>query len=95
MDERNGPRTVVVTNRDGLHARPCSVIARTVWKYRANVTIRKGNRSVDASSVLDLMSLAAGRGTKLVLSATGPEAAEVLETLGRLFADEFGVSYPN
>jgi len=48
---------------------------------------------VDASSVLDLMTLAATQGTELVISATGPESTEVLETLARLFADEFGVAY--
>ena len=37
-DEGYGSRTVVVTNRDGLHARPCSVIVTAVGRYRANVT---------------------------------------------------------
>jgi phosphocarrier protein len=92
-DEGYGSRTVVVTNRDGLHARPCSAIVDTVGRHRANVTVQKGSQAVDASSILDLMSLAASQGTELVLSATGPDAVEVLEALVRLFADEFGVSY--
>ena len=85
--------TVVVTNRDGLHARPSLAIVNTVGRYQANVTVQKGSQAGDASSVLDMMSLAATQGTELVLSATGPDAVEVLETLDRLFADEFGVSY--
>ena len=92
-DEGYGSRTVVVTNRDGLHARPCSAIVTAVGRYRANVTVQKGSQVVDASSVLDLMTLAATQGTELVISATGPEAAELMETLVRLFADEFGVAY--
>ena len=92
-DEGYGSRTVVVTNSDGLHARPCSAIVNTVGRYRANVTVQKANKVVDASSVLDLMTLAATQGTELVISATGPEAAEVLEALVRAFADEFGVAY--
>jgi phosphocarrier protein HPr len=91
--EDYGTRTVVVTNRHGLHARPCSAIVNTVGRHQANVTIQKSSQAVDASSVLDLMTLAATQGTELVISATGPEAAEALETLVRLFADEFGVAY--
>ena len=92
-DEGHEVRTVVITNRDGLHARPCSAIVNTVGRYRAKATVQKGNQVVDASSVLDLLTLAATQGTELVISATGPEAAELMEALVRLFADEFGVAY--
>lgn len=84
---------VIVTNRDGLHARPTVIIVNTVGKYRANVTIRKGGQAGDASSAIDVLSLAATQGTELILSATGPDAAEVLEALDHLFATEFGVAY--
>lgn len=93
MDEGYESRTVVVTNRNGLHARPCSAIVNAFGRRQANVTIQKGSQVVDASSVLDLMTLAATQGTELVVSATGPEAAEVMEAIVRLFADEFGVAY--
>ena len=91
--EDYGTRTVVVTNRNGLHARPCSTIVNAVGKHQANVTIQKGSQTADASSILDLMTLAATQGTELVISATGPETVEVMEALVRLFADEFGVAY--
>ena len=92
-DEGYGSRTVVVVNRDGLHARPCLAIVNVVGRHQANVTIQKGSQVVDASSVLDLMTLAATRGTELVVSVTGSETAEVMEALVGLFADEFGVAY--
>ncbi len=84
---------VIVTNRDGLHARPSVAIVNTVSKYRASVTIRKGDQTVDASSTIDVLSLAATQGTELVVTAMGPDALEVLEALDGLFATEFGVSY--
>jgi len=93
MDEGYGSRTVVVSNRHGLHARPCSAIVDMVGRHRANVTVQKGSQTADGASVLDLMALAASQGTELVLSATGPDAAEVLEALDHLFATEFGVAY--
>ncbi|MBC8869210.1 MAG: HPr family phosphocarrier protein [Planctomycetes bacterium] len=92
-DEGYGSRTVVVSNHHGLHTRPCSAIVDVVGRHRANVTVQKGSQTVDASSILELMSLAASQGTELVLSATGHDAAEVLEALVHLFANEFGVAY--
>ena len=86
-------RTVTVTNRHGLHARPAVNIVKTVRKYDAQVTIIRGNQVADATSVLDLLSFGAGQGTKLLLSAKGRQAAEVLEALAGLFADEFDVDY--
>ncbi len=78
-------RTVLVAHQQGLHMRPCSVIVDTVGRHQANVTVQRGSQSANAASMLGLLSLAAAEGTELILSATGPEAEEVLETLARLF----------
>lgn len=78
-------RTVTVTNVDGLHARPCVAIVKTVSRHQAHVTIQKGTQSVNAGSVIDLLSLAAPQGTQLVLTATGSEAEEALEAVVDLF----------
>ena len=87
-------RNVVVTNRHGLHARPCLAIVNTVKERDANVTVRKGSQIADASNFHALMCFAATQGTELVLSATGPEAESVINRLANLFTDEFGISYP-
>ncbi len=78
-------RTVTVTNVDGLHTRPCVAIVKTVSRHQAHVTIQKGTQSVDAASVMDLLSLAATQGTELVLTATGAEAERTLEAVAGLF----------
>ena len=89
-DHWNGPkavtRTLRVTHQHGLHLRPCSAIVTIVGRHLANVMIQKGGQSADASSILDLVSLAATQGTELVLTATGPEAEESLEAMVGLFA---------
>ena len=85
--------TVIVTNRDGLHARPSLAIVQTVGKYDAHVTVHKGSQCANASSALDLLSLGAAQGTELVLTATGPDSQQVLAELQLLFANEFGVTY--
>ncbi len=86
-------RTVTVTNRHGLHARPAVAIVKTVRKYDAQVTIRKGNQVVDADSIFDVLSLGATQGTKLFLSAKGRQAEEAIDALARLFDAEFEVDY--
>jgi phosphocarrier protein HPr len=86
-------RTVLVTNAKGLHLRPCSAIVTVVRRHRADVTVQKGNQSADATSILDLLSLAAPPGTELVLSATGADADEALDALASLFGDKFEIVY--
>ena len=93
MSAETFTRTVTVTNRHGLHARPAVVIVKTARKYEAQVTIHRNGQSVDAASILDLLSLGATQGTELILSANGPQAEEVVDALARLFDDEFDVDY--
>lgn len=90
--ERRSPKTatrsVKVNQPDGLHLRPCMAIVSTVGKHRANVRIRKGSQSVDATSILELLTLAASPGTELVLSATGADSQEALDAVASLFASD-------
>jgi phosphotransferase system HPr (HPr) family protein len=91
MWQKSATRTVVVSNPTGLHARPSVAIAATVKKYQATVEIRRGNQTVNAGDVLQLLTLGAPQGTELVLMAKGPDAEEVLTALESLFADGFGM----
>jgi phosphotransferase system HPr (HPr) family protein len=93
MPTETATRNVTVTSPHGLHARPSVVIVKTVRQYDAQVTICRNGQSVDAASILDLMSLGAAQGTELVLSAKGPQAEEVLEALARQFEAEFEIDY--
>jgi len=53
------------------------------------VVVHKGAQSVDAASILELLTLAASHGTELVLSATGAESQEVLDAVAGLFDGGF------
>ena len=83
---KDATRTVRVTRQEGLHLRPCSAIASTVSKHQAKVTIQNGTQSANATSIFDLLSLAATQGTELVLFATGTEAEEALDAVVGLFS---------
>ena len=86
-------RKVIVTSRHGLHVRPCVAIVNTVAGRQANVTIHTDRQSVAAADLMGLLSLGASQGTELTLTATGPEAEEVLDALTGLFQGQFGVAY--
>jgi phosphotransferase system HPr (HPr) family protein len=83
-------RIVVVRNRNGLHARPSSVLAETALRFTdTQLTIRKGGTEVDAKSIMELLLLAAAAGTELTLVASGPSASDAVRTLAELFEREF------
>ncbi|MHC4959354.1 MAG: HPr family phosphocarrier protein [Planctomycetota bacterium] len=85
-------RNVTVLNRNGLHARPSSVLAEAALKFsRTSITLRKGEMNVDAKSIMELLLLEAAHGTELVMSASGPEADEAIEALTALFLREFDI----
>lgn len=89
---RSATRHVQVARPAGLHARPSLAIATAIRPFDAKVTIHSGDRTADASSVLEILTLGAAQGADLELRATGPEAEEALEALVRLFADDFGLA---
>lgn len=83
-------RVVVVRNRNGLHARPSSVLAEAALRFTdTELILRKGSTEVDAKSIMELLLLAAGPGTELTLVASGPSAAEAARALSELFEREF------
>ena len=83
-------RTVELTNKMGLHARPSTQIATTASRYAAEVQIGKDDTVVDAKSVLELLMLAAECGTELVVTAEGDDAKAAVAALVELVKGRFG-----
>ncbi|MEX0701041.1 MAG: HPr family phosphocarrier protein [Planctomycetales bacterium] len=81
--------TVSVTQAEGLHLRPLSLIAEAARRYGAAVHLHNGTRSADAKNVLDLMTLNAQQGAELVIEARGRDAQPALDELLRLFQSDF------
>lgn len=80
----------VLTNGVGLHARPAAQLARAIAGLDAEVTVRRGDASADASSVLGLLELAARAGDTIVVSARGTQAGEAIERISTLVEGNFG-----
>ena len=81
--------TVLITNELGLHARPAALVAKTAQQFGAKVTLHSDSSHADAKSILDILSLAASKGTSLVVTGKGDDAEECLKTLAGLFRVQF------
>lgn len=82
--------TVGLTNTMGLHARPAVLLARSLSGVDATVSVRFGERTADASSILAVMALGTRRGDEVTFSATGPDAGAALRLVTDLAAGGFG-----
>lgn len=89
--DSNRPRaTVTVCNRKGLHARASAKFVRCAESFNATVRVTRDDRTVDGTSIMSLISLAAGPGAILVLEAEGAEGPEAIEALVALVKSGFG-----
>lgn len=84
-------RTFTLANATGLHARPASVFVQTVQKFPGTeVFVRKGEREVNARSLLSVLSLGVGKGESIAIRSEGPQADEALAALAALVEGGFG-----
>jgi len=79
----------MIDNELGLHFRVAALIVRTLEPFASDVTISNGETTADARSVLDLMTLAAARGTRIVVEANGADADAAITALSALIASNF------
>lgn len=89
LAEQTVSREVVVANSQGLHARPADLLAREARKWRSRIELVAAAQRADGKSILEVLTLAAEAGTRLVVEATGPDAREALEAIGSLFERNF------
>ena len=80
---------LTVTNKMGIHARPAAMIVRVANKYESELQVEKDGEQVNGKSIMGLMMLAAGSGSKLQLTANGADADKVLKEMQSLFERKF------
>ncbi|OXM52749.1 dihydroxyacetone kinase phosphoryl donor subunit DhaM [Amycolatopsis alba] len=89
---QEGESSVELTLRNdvGLHARPAAVLVRSIAGLDAEVTVRLGDETADANSVLALMALGARQGDRIEVRAKGAQAEEALTKVKDLVDQNFG-----
>ncbi len=80
---------VRVLNEQGLHARPAARLAQEAQRFGCDIELAHNGSVVDAKSILDILTLAAGQGTELEQRAQGPAAREARAHLGALIRNRF------
>lgn len=82
-------KNLVVQNKMGIHARPAAMIVKAANKYASDVFFEKDDELVNGKSIMGLMMLAAGHGSKLRVVATGGDAEALMQEVETLFSRKF------
>jgi phosphocarrier protein HPr len=82
-------KELLIINKRGLHARASAKFVQTVEKFSAEVWVTRGSETVGGTSIMGLMMLAAGPGTTIRVSATGPEAEAAIAAITKLVESKF------
>ena len=82
-------KVLIIENRLGLHARPAAMFVRAASKFRSEIWVAKEGEEVNGKSIMGLMMLAAGQGSKLQVRCEGPDAEEAIRELEQLIKSRF------
>lgn len=82
-------RTITIVNERGLHARAAAKFVKLAAGFNARVTVSRNGMQVGGDSIMGLMVLAASQGCQITVSASGPQAEEVLDALDMLIGRKF------
>ena len=77
----NATANVIIRNRLGLHARPAMAFVELACEYKSDLIVRRESQQVDGKSIMQMMMLAATKGTELIIEATGEDAGEMVKAL--------------
>ncbi len=82
--------STTISNKLGLHARASAKLTKLAGSFPCEIWIAKGERRVNAKSIMGVMMLAAGIGSTVDIETDGPEEQAAMEALLALIADKFG-----
>lgn len=82
-------KTVTVVNELGLHARPAAMIARLAMKAQSGVWLIKDGEEVDATSIIDILSISGTKDSRITLRIENSSDSEILKEISKLFEAGF------
>ena len=87
--EKELKRELVVTNKLGVHARPAAMFVKIANRFQSDIFVEKDGETVNGKSIMGLMMLAAGPGSKLIVKAIGADALQALNEIEALLKRKF------
>lgn len=82
-------KEIEIKNEQGIHARPAGMISNLAMKFKSDIKLVKDGYEVNAKSIMGLLTLAAGKGSKLIIIAEGPDEQLAVEEMEKLFNSKF------
>lgn len=82
-------KEVTIQNRLGLHARPSAMFVKACSRFKADVWVEKDGEQVNGKSIMGLMMLAAGNGSKLLITCEGPDAERAISEIESIIDRKF------
>lgn len=82
-------KTVKITNKLGLHARPSAKVVQTATKFKSEITLEKEGLEVNGKSIMGVMMLAAEMGSDVTITAQGEDAEDAVRVLSEVLASKF------
>lgn len=82
-------KEAVVLNQVGLHARPATFLIQKANEFKCSIWIEKGDRRVNAKSLLGVLSLGIAKGTSISIMADGADEEEAVNTICTLISSDF------
>ena len=82
-------KELTISNKLGIHARPAAVFVKTANRFASEIFVEKDGEKINGKSIMGLMMLAAGPGSKLILHVRGDDAPQAIEELESLVERKF------
>lgn len=79
---------VVIADAVGLHARPAARFVKLAASFASDIVVRRNDRTANAKSILQVLTLEAGQGAEIVLQADGPDADDAVQALVQLLTGD-------
>lgn len=87
--KQTAQRELVVTNKQGIHARPAAAFVRAANRFSSNVMVEKDGEQINGKSIMGLLMLAAGPGSKLLITCEGDDCHQALDEIDALVKRKF------
>lgn len=81
-------KAFIIKNKQGLHARPAALFVQIANKFDCEITVSKGKQKVNGKSIMGIMMLEAGKGSKITIVASGEKAEEAVMELEKLLSHD-------
>jgi len=77
-----------IRSRQGLHARPAALFVQVANRFKSFIRVKKGGEEVDGKSIMGILTLAASKGSTILVTAEGPDAKDALHALEQIISHD-------